>query len=51
MTKINTSAEAKLYKALNIIITKGLLLGNNKKHPTRGYLGENPFNNHIYHQR
>ena len=45
MRKINTSAEAKLHKAHNIIITKkGLLMGINKKHPTRRYLAENPYN-------
>ena len=45
MRKINITAEAKLHKAHYIIITKkGLLMGNNKKHPTRRYLGENPYN-------
>ena len=45
MRKIKSSAEAKLHKAHNIIITKkGLLIGNNNKHPTRRYLGENLYN-------
>ena len=43
MRKITTTAEPKLHKAHNIVITKKAYLWKTEKHPTQRYLGENHF--------